>query len=501
MRIEEMKAKIETLIRSVEDNEIGLLAFLLLLTSIIFTRSFMEYNFAYPGDFISLQTLHHWTTGYLSAFLSSILLISYLSKERVEKVSKVVLLGYSVIILPPIIDHFTSNYVHYNYVFDSQLPLSAPNWNMLMRAYFTFYTDIQNVMLGQKIEIILLIIVASLYVFLKTRSVIRTSLSAIGIYTLTFFYLTFPNYFSFGSFPATFDSTHGAYSWLYYVSIFAVLISVQSVIWLFLYNKKAFARIIRNLLRERSLHYLAMVWFGAYLAGTDFYTTLLASLCVLFMWQSAIATNDIYDVDGDTVSKKSNPLVNGTSAKTEISGIAIFSALMSLLLATFLSYAAILIVTFYLVISSIYSIPPIRIKKYPIISVFATATGAVLTFALGFFSTPTEKAFPVTLAYAMLICFTLAFNTKDLKDYEGDKKNRVWTIPVIFGLKRGRIIIAFLDLLAYLVVPLIIGRYNVIIPAAVFGVTTFLVVLRKESKEWQIFLLYFLFLATLLIIK
>jgi len=190
-----------------------------------------------------------------------------------------------------------------------------------------------------------------------------------------------------------------------------------------------------------------------------------------------------------------------TGLGTEMKGVAILCGLLSLLLATTLSYAAILLVLCIIAVSATYSIPPLRLKKYPIISIFVISIGALLAFALGFYSGSTQNAFPINMAYGILVCFTLAFNTKDLKDYEGDKENEIWTIPVIFGLKRGRIIIAFLDLLAYLVVPFILGINNLILPAIVFGVATFLVVLRKESKEWQIFLLYFLFLIAVFIMN
>ena len=113
---------------------------------------------------------------------------------------------------------------------------------------------------------------------------------------------------------------------------------------------------------------------------------------------------------------------------------------------------------------------------------------------MGFFSGSTDVAFPMKMAYGILICFTLAFNTKDLKDYEGDKANEIWSLPVIFGMKRGRVIIAVLDFLAYIAVPFILSINDLLLPAIGFGAATFLVVLRKESKEWQIFLLYFLFL-------
>lgn len=497
-----MNIKWQNYIKNIEDAKIGLPVFLLLLSSTIFIRSLVEILFVCSGAFISIENLHHFYSFYLSAFLSSILLITYLSKEKVDKVSKVILLAYSIIMLVPIIDHFLLKKFFYSYVVDFTLPLSTPNWSLLARAYLTFYSGIEQITIGQRIEEIIFLTLSALYVFLKTKSTIRTLLTPVAVYTLTFFYATFPNYFSFGNLPETFNLYHFFSSKdVYYSSVFAILIVIQIMIWLLFYSKRKFLGLMRNLMAERSLHYLAMVGFGAFLAGQGAYNILLAFICVILLWQTAVAINDLHDIACDTISKKGNLLVDGTITMTEMKAVAISCGLLSLFIATMLSYAAILIAIFILALSALYSIPPLRLKKYPIISILVISLGGLLAFALGFYSGSTQSAFPINWAYVILVCFALAFNTKDLKDYEGDKENRIWTIPVIFGLKRGRIIIAYLDLLAYLIVPLILGRNNVILPAIVFGVTTFLVVLRKESKEWQIFLLYFLFLLSLVIMK
>jgi 4-hydroxybenzoate polyprenyltransferase len=171
------------------------------------------------------------------------------------------------------------------------------------------------------------------------------------------------------------------------------------------------------------------------------------------------------------------------------------------MIAVILSYAATVITVATICSFVLYSVPPLRLKRYPMLSAFLVASGALLAFTLGFYAEQPQVDYPSSLAYAILICFTLAFNTKDLKDYEGDKKSRVWTIPVIFGLKKGRMIIAALDLLAYSLVPTILGLKSAMFPALAFGLATFLVVLRKESREWQVFLLYFTFLALLPVLK
>jgi homogentisate phytyltransferase/homogentisate geranylgeranyltransferase len=490
-----MELKTKAIIDKIEESKIGFLAFLLLLSSVILARVFLEDKVTLPFQhrFFSLVFLNHSATFYLSAFLSSTLLVCLLSKERVDKVSKSVLFGFGLIVIPPIIDYFTSKVVFYDYIYDPSVSISTPNWAYLIRAYLTFSTGMKGVTVGQQIEMILLLIFSALYVYTKTRSAVRTILTPISVYTLTFFYGTFPNYFSFGNLYETFNSSHNL---LYYSSLFTVSIFIQGGLWLYLYDHSTLKAIIRKLDPGRTLHYLAMGAAGAWIAGIGHYTALLVLLCTFSGWLMSLAVNDIYDGDSAGVLKDSNQNTTDRLTLSEMRDVALFCGLLSVLIATILSYAAIVIVLLCTAVSMLYSLPPLRLKKYPILSTFLISSAAVLVFALGFYAEPPQRDFPTSLMYAMLICITLSFTTKDLKDYDKDRANNIWTIPVLFGPKKGRIIIAALDLLAYLLVPVILQIYKLLLPAVIFGVLTFLVVLRKQSKEWQIFLLYFLFLAS-----
>jgi homogentisate phytyltransferase/homogentisate geranylgeranyltransferase len=483
-------------IKNLEDAKIGLPVFLLLLTSPILIRNVLETLIVESGAFIPIEDIQHAQLFFLAAFISSVLLITYLSKERVDKVSKVVLPAYTMmVILVPIIDRIFLENIRYAYIYDFGVPLSTPNWALIGRAYVTFCAGLQYITIGQRLAVIVLASLATFYIFVKTKSTIKTLITPFAVYTLTFFYSSYFNFFSFGTLYQTFRLNHFPnIEWIYFNSILLVLIVIQVIIWLILYNKNKFIGLVKNLAVNRSIHYLAMAGFGAFLSGQGAYTILLVLICIMLLWQAAAAINDLHDVVSDTISKEGNLLVNGTFTRTELKGMALLCSLLALFFATTLSYAAILIVLMIIGISAIYSIPPLRLKKYPIVSIFVIAIGALLAFCLGFYSGATENAFPTNMAYGILVCFTLAFNTKDLKDYEGDKANEIWSIPVIFGLKRGRIIIAVLDLVAFLLVPFVLGINNLIIPSIIFGVATFLVVLREKSKEWQVFMLYFLFL-------
>lgn len=494
-----MEIRPKNIVRRVEDAKISGPVFALLLSSIIFIRVILENEVSPPVGQrpLTLPFVNLSFTFFLSAFLSATLLVNLISRGKIERTSKIILVGYIAIVLPPIIDYFTSKVVFYEFIYDPRMLLSTPNWNYLLRAYLTFGSGMNGVMPGLQIEVLIYLILSTLYVYSKTKSTIRTLATPVAVYTLTFFYATFPNYFSFGTLLNTFNALHNN---LYFSSLFVILIAVQSSVCLLLWDKNKFLSFSKRLKTERSLHYAAMAGFGAFLGGVGLYPAFLSVMCLLLLWLSASAINDITDVAADRVSLKASPLVEGTISKSEMLAAAIFCGLLALLFAEMLSFSSLIIAMAVIVLAISYSVPPCRLRKYPILSTFLLAVGALMAFTIGFYSSPNIVPFPNNLAAAIIICFTLAFNTKDLKDYEGDKNARIWTIPVIFGPKKGRVMVAALDFAAFLLAPIILGTTALLLPAAVFGILTFLAVLKKETEERTIFLLYFLFLAVVFII-
>ena len=96
--------------------------------------------------------------------------------------------------------------------------------------------------------------------------------------------------------------------------------------------------------------------------------------------------------------------------------------------------------------------------------------------------------------FGILVCYTLLFNAKDLKDAEGDKTGGIYTIPSIYGSKKGGKIVGVLFGLSFLLAPLFFSfpfLYVLSIPAAVAG---YFLVTKFPQKEKYLFGLYFLFI-------
>ena len=79
-----------------------------------------------------------------------------------------------------------------------------------------------------------------------------------------------------------------------------------------------------------------------------------------------------------------------------------------------------------------------------------------------------------------------------------DKKMRMFTIPVIAGEERGKIIIAFILFISFLIVPFILRNYILVIPAFLLGSGTAYVILRKRFRKEIIAVFYIAFALLIL---
>ncbi len=252
----------------------------------------------------------------------------------------------------------------------------------------------------------------------------------------------------------------------------------------------------KSLLSTRSFLYMAIAVMGVVLGGGGLYPGLLAVVCALLLWQIAVSINQVTDVSEDNISKRDNPVVSAAISQKDMMYVAVGYCVLAFLFAALIGYIAIVLTAASLCVSILYSAPPIRLKRYPFVASSTIAVFALIVFSLGFYSGSPTVAFPTSVAMIILVCYNLAINTKDLKDYEGDKNSGVLTLPVLLGPRRGRTAIAALDFAAYLAVPFILQIPLLIVPALVFGGLTFYLIRKEKTPEKVYFFILLLFLAT-----
>lgn len=164
-----------------------------------------------------------------------------------------------------------------------------------------------------------------------------------------------------------------------------------------------------------------------------------------------VGLNQLTDIDIDTINKPYLPLVSKNSTGkpdlTENEGrlivfLAAMVGIMSLAINVFLAFS---IITG-MVIGFLYSVPPIRLKRFPIIASFSIITVRAIIFNLGGYfylrseltsDFSIESIHPLLLGLIFII-FAISLVIalfKDLPDIKGDKLHEITTIAQLLGEK------------------------------------------------------------------
>uniref|UniRef100_A0ACD5U0T8 Uncharacterized protein n=2 Tax=Avena sativa TaxID=4498 RepID=A0ACD5U0T8_AVESA len=216
-----------------------------------------------------------------------------------------------------------------------------------------------------------------------------------------------------------------------------------------------------------------------------------------------VGINQIYDIGIDKVNKPYLPIAAGDlSVQSAWLLVVAFAVLgFSIVVSNFGSF----ITSLYclgLFLGTIYSVPPFRLKKYPVAAflIIATVRGFLLNFGVYY---ATRAALGLTFQWsspvAFITCFVTVFAlviaiTKDLPDVEGDRKFQISTLATKLGVRK----IAFLgsglllaNYIAAIVVPFLIPqafRGTVMVPfhaalAVALILQTWILEQAKYSKD------------------
>lgn len=546
-------ATIRALINKIENMEISFLGIISLFFMAMFVRTFLEnyanlLNFYHMSSFI--DTFFHYPIFFSIIFLFTIIIAKILTKENIYKITKVIALFSFIIILPPIVDLIVNKGGQIPYIFISN------NYPLLFKSFITYFGG-GAIGLGIKTEVAVALTVFGCYIYNKTKNKKSVLAGIFLLYSAIFIMLAFPTFvFSIqNTFTKEYKSTNfNNIIDFYYkqepsrivtgdktfildksnflpesiqkiqnqysitLSIIFLITSMLLIFWsLFLHSSKKFFAVIKNFRYLRIVHYLLLASFGVYIGigflgknpiGSlfDFMSFTSLFFAILFAWLFAVWENDEIDIEIDKISNQNRPLINtqiffSIKEWQILKYIFLFYSLSFAFLCSFYTFTFIIL---FILIYHIYSVPPLKLKRFLGISSLLIAINALLTVLMGFFiSSGTENlnAFPSRYAFGILIIFLLVENIKNIKDIEGDKREGIKTLPVILGEKRGKLVIGVCLFLGALLVPFIfyLDLYTLAL-AIFFGFILFLLTNRKKFEEKYIFLTYFIYVFLFLIL-
>lgn len=180
------------------------------------------------------------------------------------------------------------------------------------------------------------------------------------------------------------------------------------------------------------------------------------ALLAMMLNAGSNAFNQIFDLEVDSINKPGRPLPSG---RVPVRGAAVFAAVMyvvALSLAWLINYQCLSIVAAGAAFTMIYSVPPIRTKRYwPLANFTIAVPRGVLLVAAGWSTAADVRTLEPWYISLVFGAFVLgAASTKDFADVEGDKAGGCRTLPLIYGPRTAALIISPFLVLPFLLFPI-----------------------------------------------
>jgi homogentisate phytyltransferase / homogentisate geranylgeranyltransferase len=154
-----------------------------------------------------------------------------------------------------------------------------------------------------------------------------------------------------------------------------------------------------------------------------------------------VGLNQLSDIEIDKINKPNLPLAAGDFSVRQGWIIIITCLILSLVLSYSQGRFLLLTVTASLIIGTIYSLPPIRLKRFPFwasVCIFSVR-GLIVNLGLFLhFNQILNQSLEIPLKIGLLTIFTLIFTYviaifKDMPDIEGDRQFNVATLSISWG--------------------------------------------------------------------
>jgi 4-hydroxybenzoate polyprenyltransferase len=205
-------------------------------------------------------------------------------------------------------------------------------------------------------------------------------------------------------------------------------------------------------------------------------------LCVWLSWIASVVFNDINDFKIDVISNPERPLPQKIFAIEEYAQLGIFCFLLALLGALSVGYVFAVLLFVYQFLAWLYSGSLWRLKKIPFLATFTSALASLTILFTGYIllsDNQTIRTLSPRIIFLLLATYTLALPIKDFKDIAGDAADGVRTLPVIFGEKKARLVVAVNIFVSYILSVFFLNELDLFWWALLFGIATFLIVTNE----------------------
>lgn len=511
-------------IKSIEEMPVTLATFVTAFFALIVARLAIENAlglFAEHSFFFFFFEFTHTFLFFLCSFLLLLPLVRYAGKIDFQKAVSMLLFGFLIILTPPIIDTLVFRGAGFwsFYEFDGLVGL--------VKRFFTFFGDTPDmgITYGVRVEVAVVTLALGLYAYLKSRRIGKALLVSLAAYAILFVLGTFPSWLTlailafqksllavnaqdvaalfltpeniFARDLADFRSVLNAKMSLVYGAL-AVLLAGTT---LWREYPRYFVALWKNARLPQLVYHGGLLLLGMALAfhfsGTtidpDFFHivgALVLLAAVESAWLASVVANDCYDTKIDKETNPDRPLVVDAIPPETYKMIGVLFFLASLILSGIVSFTALFLMLGYQALAWLYSAEPLRLKRFPVVATLLAAAAGLLVLVSGYLVVSPGHSLdtlPLPLLSFLFAAYALVLPVKDFKDIAGDKKDGVFTIPVLLGADRGKLLIGSLMLLLYVTSPLVLHARSLFLPALLFGSLAFWTMQKGEGCETSFF--------------
>jgi 4-hydroxybenzoate polyprenyltransferase len=518
--------KLEKTINYILEKKFSALSFLAVFCSIIFLRVFVEQFIAKSSvinDYEIVIEYIHNVYFFLIAFVILWIFLSWILKINPGKLTGIFVGASLLIIFPPLIDMIkTKGEVFWSfYVITSAKDLPIQ--------FFTFFGHLPSgiVYFGTKVVFLIAIFLFGVVAYVISKKVATAIFAALGSYVVLFFMGSFPTIFSLLYYPLFSSKKIGEiqsfevasffgsprrifglkeigikYTFPYNLEFifFLFLIFLLSVLF-FQLSRKKFWSFFQNFRFPQIAYHLGLFFVGMGLGLLDypqsystdifsFFSAAVLMLSIILAWLSSVVVNDIYDFEIDSISNQKRPLPSGIFNKEDYAQLGWILFFLSLLGGITIGIKFFILLLVYQIIAWMYSAEPLRLKKYPGIASFVSSLASLVVVFVGYILMSPDQTiygFSWRVILLLVIAYTISIPIKDFKDIEGDGKYGIWTIPVLFGEKKARIIIGTNLFIAFVMSVFFLNELRLFWWALFFGSVAFLIVNSKKIKPQGLF--------------
>ncbi|MBD3349299.1 MAG: tetratricopeptide repeat protein [Candidatus Eisenbacteria bacterium] len=483
---------------------------LLLLAAIVVLRHFLEQLSGQSRTLYFLSYFLHYPLAYVAPLLALSVLLAAAAREKVERVTRLMLFAWLLTLLPPLIDLVVHSAAEAPQLIGYLIPRDSSLGDAFLNLLNPAYQRFQGTTTGIRVEAGLGCLLGAYYVFLKTRSAGRAVVSFFAVYVTMFFFFALPPitlavarllgseaenvyvlFFSKADVHRAFvNATPFAVSDLSNALIDIIVIVPVLALWYRLYDRERFSGLMRGLNPIRIVFHVGAVVLGAALGarllldspGVFSISQFFDAISLLGLAAAAFftaASAGAMDALGRAGEAGDAPRTAASVHDIRLRAAFFFS--LACLFALSVSYVALTYVLAALSAWYIYHSSPFRLARFPLLGGFVAGGALLFMLSMGYSAYAGASAslwMPGSLTALALFVPTLSLLARDVWTQRRDR----FSLCALAGATRCRVIAGGGVLLSCLLPGALLTMPALLIPGVIVGGAGFGLLVKGSGR-------------------